>query len=143
MLNTGYQASNYTMPIGGDSVPQLQPPYLDKDELGGQLVSSRDVSNEIFNTTSVASNFGDPTRQLAPTQFSHIPLATAINPFFPPKQIQTPSPHKRTREGNSLELGEMISEILPNSNVQENLYLELRALVSLVVMRTRYCVLHI
>lgn len=138
-LNAGSQAFNYTVPMGEDSVPRLQISSTERVEFAGQHVSSRDASDEIFNIPPLVPHFKDPIQQANSTQSAHVPLATAINPFFPPKWNAASSPHRRTREENFLELGETISEIPLTYNIQEDLYLELRILVSLEVMRTRYC----
>ena len=73
-------------------------------------------------------------------QYEQIPLATAINPFFPPLNPSAPSPHKRHRDQHSDDIEEEVDETLPDWNYDQrnDIFAEIQALVCLEVIKTRY-----
>lgn len=83
---------------------------------------------------NVNSNYPSNT-----AQYEHIPLSTAINPFFPPLNPSAPSPHKRNRAQHSDNIKEQV-ETLPDSNYgqRNDIFAEIQALVCLEVIKTRY-----
>lgn len=78
--------------------------------------------------------------QSTAAQYKYYPLVTPINPFFPPLNLASPSPHKRQRNLHSREEQENEARPISSSeNCERNdVFAEIHAAVCLEIIKTRY-----
>jgi hypothetical protein len=82
--------------------------------------------------------FGHPASCPIATNYQYFPVATAINPFHPPKQIPIPSPHKRPREKTAYE--SVYETLIPpeKQHQEDDIYAEIQTIICLEAAKTRY-----
>lgn len=119
------------MPL--DEVPQFYIPV----ENGNNPTEPPTTSSPLLRNMSAFSN--DFKYDFTPIQVNNYsPLATAINPFFPPLNPAAPSLHKRHRDTPPPEPED--SKPLPSIKINEttDIFGEIQVLVRLEVIQTRY-----
>ena len=137
MLTVGIQTHNPVIAIDKTDIPRVHNP-LNKERIMSRSVQPEQSDTErSFNMAPfINANDNYPSTT---AQYEHIPLATAINPFFPPLNPSAPSPHKRHRDQHSDDIEEEVETLPDWNNAQRNdIFTEIQALVYLEVIKTRY-----
>jgi hypothetical protein len=137
MLIVGIQTDNHVIPTHQNDIPRVHIP-LNKERFMSRSVQPEQPDTErSFNMTpfiDVNGNYPSTT-----AQYEYIPLATAINPFYPPLNPSAPSPHKRHRDQHSDDIEEEVETLPDWNNAQRNdIFTEIQALVCMEVIKTRY-----
>lgn len=88
------------------------------------------------NMPPCASDFAGS--QFPPTQLDNSPLATGINPFFPPLNSSIPSEHKRHRDTQSPVVKEKTPVPSIETHQKTDIFAEIQASAGLEVLKTRY-----
>ena len=136
MLTVGIQTHNPIIAIDKTDIPRIHNP-LNKEGIMSRSVHPEQAGTErSFNMapfTNAKDNYPSIMAQSEP-----IPLATAINPFFPPLNPPAPSPHKRHRDQHPDDVKGEVETIPDWNNGQRNdIFVEIQALVCLEVIKTR------
>jgi hypothetical protein len=137
MLTVGIQTHYPIITIDKKDIPRIHIPVNKEGFMSRSVHPEQSGTERSFNMApfiDVKDNYPSIT-----TQYEPIPLATAINPFFPPLNPSAPSPHKRHRDQPPDDVkGEV--ETIPdwNNGPRDDIFVEIQALVCLEVIKTRY-----